>query len=219
MKSHIKAHAQHIVIIEASNFMKMLQTLLLVITLSPLAVSAKTIGDIDIPDTIKVSQGSPDLNLNGASMRRTFMVVKTYIGGLYLEKTSQNVDEILARDEYRRMLFHVLLRKVTAHKIARALKDALVLNIPRDEQELLGTHIDQFVSMFKGKLYKGDEVNIDYIPGQGTRVEIAGIDKGTIPGKRFSDAMLSIWIGENPVGNSFKKDILGILPAVVPEDY
>ena len=63
--------------------------------------------------------------------------------------------------------------------------------------------------MFKGNFKRGEEVNIDYIPGSGTQVIIGGKNKGIIPGKQFSDALLSIWVGENPVGGGFKQDILG----------
>jgi hypothetical protein len=145
------------------------------------------------------------------------MIVKTYVGALYLEKKSNNPEVILAKNEYRRMLFHVLLRKVTAHKVGRALRDALVINISPDEQVKLGPRIKKFVRMFKGKLKDGDEVKIDYIPGKGSRVEIGKIIKGIIPGKDFSDALLQVWIGENPVGTGFKDEILGIKPN--PDQY
>lgn len=156
-----------------------------------------------------MDESTPVLSLNGASLRKTFMIVDTYVGGLYLENPSHDERQILESDEYKRMLFHVLLRKVTARKVARALKDALVLNISKEEQTKLEPSIDQFLSMFEGKLMRGDEVNIDYIPGTGTRVTIDGVEKGVIPGKQFADALLSVWVGENPVGSSFKQEILG----------
>jgi len=189
--------------------MKVTGLLLFILAIIPLTSAARSISDVKLEEIIKMNETAPELILNGASLRKTYMVIDTYVGGLYLENKSNNEQDILERDEHRRMLFHVLLRKVSARKVARALKDALVINISKEEQERLEPNIKQFLSMFKGKLKHGDEVNIDYIPGSGTQVTIGGKSKGIVPGKQFADALLSVWVGENPVGSGFKQDILG----------
>jgi hypothetical protein len=49
-----------------------------------------------------------------------------------------------------------------------------------------------------------------YVPEQGTAVEVAGEEKGTIAGKEFADALLRCWIGPKPgPGEGFKKNLLG----------
>ncbi|UZE97608.1 chalcone isomerase family protein [Alkalimarinus alittae] len=189
--------------------MRALSSFLLILTLIPFASHARSISDVKLEEIIKVDASDAELSLNGAALRKTYMVINTYVGGLYLENPSHDENQILESDEHRRMLFHVLLRKVTARKIAQALKDALVLNISVEEQKELEPNINQFIAMFEGKLKRGDEVNIDYIPGKGTHVIIGGTDKGIVPGKQFADALLSVWVGENPVGSGFKQDILG----------
>lgn len=183
--------------------------LMLVLALLPFSTQARTVSEINLAEELQIAEDSPVLSLNGASLRRTYMIVKTYVGGLYVETPSQNGEDLIQSDEYKRMLFHVLLKKVTARKVARALKEALVVNINKEEQERLKPEINQFISMFEGKLHKDDEVNIDYIPGVGTKVTIAGEEKGIIPGKEFSDALLSVWVGEQPVSETFKEEILG----------
>lgn len=184
--------------------------LILVLAFLPFSGQARTLSDVNLAEELQINDESPILSLNGASLRRTYMIVNTYVGGLYLEHPSQSDEEIIRSDEHKRMLFHVLLNKVTARKVARSLKEALVVNINTEEQERLEPHINQFISMFEGKLHKNDEVNIDYIPGVGTKVTIAGEEKGTIPGKEFSDALLSVWLGKQPVSENFKNDILGV---------
>ncbi|PID41757.1 MAG: hypothetical protein CSB48_13395 [Proteobacteria bacterium] len=183
---------------------------LLVLLLVSSGSQARTISDIDLAEEIRMDAGGPALNLNGAALRRTHMIIRTYVGGLYLENPTSNETRIIESDQHKRMLFHVLLKRVTARKIARALREALVVNITREEQARLEPQIKQFLSIFKGKLHKNDEVSIDYIPGLGTKVSIAGVEKGVIPGKRFSDALLSMWVGNEPVSDSFKNNILGI---------
>ncbi len=183
---------------------------LLVLLLIPFLTQARTISDIEVAEEVQIDASSPVLNLNGASLRRTYMIVKTYVGGLYLENPTQDGSQIIESNEYKRMMFHVLLKRVTARKVARALKEALVVNITDEQNERLEPQINQFLDMFDGKLHKDDEVNIDYIPGIGTKVTIAGAEKGVIPGKEFSDALLSVWVGKQPVSDTFKDDILGI---------
>jgi hypothetical protein len=57
---------------------------------------------------------------------------------------------------------------------------------------------------------KGQVLNLTYLPGTGTRVEIAGKLKGTLPGKPTADAILATWIGPDPdPGKDFKKAVLG----------
>ncbi|MCP5160596.1 MAG: chalcone isomerase family protein [Hahellaceae bacterium] len=171
---------------------------------------AATLNDVELPDQVTLLDSGPSLTLNGVALRQTYMIVDTYVGGLYLQTPAQNEQVIFEAGEQRRMLFHVLLKKVTASKIARALKDALVVNLAKPDQQRLEPEINQFLAMFEGKLHKGDEVSIDYIPDLGTRVIIAGQSKGIIPGKEFADALLAIWIGKNPVEDSFKQHVLGL---------
>ncbi|ARU56619.1 hypothetical protein OLMES_2568 [Oleiphilus messinensis] len=185
-------------------------SILLTLMLVPTLAQSRTIGDVELQEEVQVGSNGPVLSLNGASLRRTYMIVKTYVGGLYLEHPTHNEEQIITSDEYKRMMFHVLLNRVTARKVARALKEALVVNLSRDQHTTLEPDIDKFLDMFDGKLHRSDEVNIDYIPGTGTQVTIAGEVKGVIPGKAFSDALLSVWVGREPVSDSFKSDILGI---------
>lgn len=56
---------------------------------------------------------------------------------------------------------------------------------------------------------EGDEIILDYTPGQGTRVSIAGKDLGTIDGADFNRALLSIWLGANPVDEDLREALLG----------
>ena len=68
--------------------------------------------------------------------------------------------------------------------------------------------IDQFNAMFTDAK-KGDVIVLDYIPNQGTKVTIAGTEKGVIPGKDFNDAMLLIWLGDKPVTKDLRAKLLG----------
>ena len=53
-----------------------------------------------------------------------------------------------------------------------------------------------------------NEVLLDYLPGQGTRVTIKGDVKGVIDGKDFNDALLNIWLGDEPADDDLKEAML-----------
>ena len=48
---------------------------------------------------------------------------------------------------------------------------------------------------------------------QVSRIVINGIVRGSVPGKDLNDALLRIWVGEHPVSDRFKQQVLGVAKA------
>jgi hypothetical protein len=192
--------------------MRLLNAIFLLVTTSLLMSNATAyeVADIQLSEVVPATAERPELHLNGASLRELYLLIETYVGSLYLEKPSTDPQEILDSQTHKRMVFHVMMKKVGARRIANALQEALVMNVTKAQHKALGGEIQQMLSYFDGKMHRGDEAVFDYIPGKGTQVMIDNQVKGLIPGKDFYRAMLSIWIGDNPVGRSFKDDILGL---------
>ncbi len=59
-------------------------------------------------------------------------------------------------------------------------------------------------------VHGGDEIIFDYTPGTGTVVTIAGVQKGVVEGAAFNSALLSIWLGKEPVGEDLRDALLGV---------
>lgn len=188
---------------------KCLSSMLLLIML-PLTSMALTIDGYEIPQIIPATSQHAELKLNGASMRILYGVVDTYIGKLYVENPVTDAAAIIAADEYKRMVFQVALKRVSGRRMATALYEALQLNTTREEANRLESRILQIVEMFDVRLKKGEVGYIEWVPGKGSRVVVAGEEKGIIPGKDLNDAILRIWIGDNPVGETFKRQVLGL---------
>ena len=72
----------------------------------------------------------------------------------------------------------------------------------------ISDRINAFNQMFTD-LHKNDQVLLDYVPGKGTSVSIKGELKGLIPGEDFNRALLSVWLGAEPVTESLKNSLLG----------
>jgi hypothetical protein len=171
---------------------------------------ADSISDIQLPNLLPASAERPELKLNGASIRELYLLIETYVGALYLEQPSNNPEAIINSDTHKRMVFHILLKKVGARRTAKALQEALLLNLTEQAHLDIIDEIELMLSYFTGNMYAGEQSIFDYIPGVGTRVTLKGEVRGIIPGKKFYDAMLAIWIGKNPVSGAFKDDILGL---------
>ena len=174
----------------------------------PLFASALTIDGVEIAKVIPASSEHAELKLNGASMRILYGVVDTYIGKLYVENPTTDPDALIAADEYKRMVFHTVLKRVSGRRMATALYEALQLNTTPEEAKVLETRIQQVIEMFDTRFKKGEDGYIEWVPGKGSRIVVKGEVKGIVPGKDLNDAILRIWIGENPVGDAFKKQVL-----------
>ncbi len=170
---------------------------------------AQVIANVEFSTALKANQQHPTMTLNGAALRELYLLIETYAGALYLEKTSHSATEIIASEQHKRMIFHVLLNKVSARRLSNALHEALLLNISKQQHQALQGDINTMLSYFSGNLREGQQAIFHYIPNEGTQVSVAGVVKGFIPGKNFYDAMLQVWIGKTPVTRGFKNQILG----------
>jgi hypothetical protein len=183
---------------------------MLLFLMLPLSSSALTIDGYDIPQIIPATSEHAELRLNGAAMRILYGVVDTYIGKLYVENPTTDAEALIAADEYKRMVYKVVLKRVSGRRIAKAMYDALQLNVTREEAVRLEKRLQLLVTLFDSSLKKGEESYLEWVPSQGSRIVLNGKVKGMIPGKDFYDAILKIWIGDNPVGSIFKRQVLGL---------
>lgn len=172
-----------------------------------LPAKALEIAGVAIPETIAGDDGTA-MVLNGAGIRSKF-VFDIYIAQLYLEKAASETKDVIAAEAHKRMVMHFLYDKVEKAKLVEAWNDGFRNNTPAERLPALQQRIDQFNAMFSDAK-KGEVIVLDYVPGQGTKVTIAGTDKGVIPGKDFNDAMLLIWLGDKPVAKDLRAKLLGV---------
>jgi hypothetical protein len=143
-------------------------------------------------------------------MRIDSGVVDTYNGKLYMENPVTDGEALVAADEYKRMVFQVVMKRISGRRMAKAMYDALQLDLSQEEAANLEERLQLMVELFDGSLKKGEEGYIEWVPGIGSRIVIKGDVKGIIPGKDLNDAILNIWVGDNPVGTTFKRQVLGL---------
>ena len=169
--------------------------------------TAYQVAGVEIPDTVSLANGGPELVLNGAGVREK-LFLDIYIGALYLPAKTGEAQTILTGTGPANVLMHFLYKEVSKEKITGGWTDGLAANIPADEMAALQPRLDEFNTLFR-TVHKGDRIRISYLPGTGTEVRINDEWRGTVEGESFFRALLSVWLGSHPVSKSLKKDMLG----------
>ena len=157
-----------------------------------------------------VRLASHDLKLNGLGLRAV-LIIKGYVAGLYLSDKAASLQEMSALPGPKRLQLR-MLRGAGPDDFNQALVHGIRRNASEAEQARLNDRITQLEQRIQaiGNTVKGDVINLDYLPGQGTVLAVNGASKGPpIPGADFYNAVLSIFVGEHPVDGRLKKGLLG----------
>ncbi len=174
----------------------------------PLAASAAEVGGIKVDERANVA-GS-ELHLNGAGLRKMFLV-KVYVAGLYLTEKKTSPADILALTGPKRLSV-ILMRDLSARQLVAALDKGIRENSSATEQLRLKADIEQLtanlLSFRRGR--KGDLITFDWLPDAGTLVLVNGEAKGeAIPEGALYRVFLRVWVGDKPTNAGLKKALLG----------
>lgn len=184
--------------------------LLTMLLVQGVALAAEVEG-IKLEDKITLSKGGPVLVLNGAGVRHKMVMLKVYVGALYLSGKTTDAEEVIRDAGPKRVAMHILADEVSARDFIASLNNALAANHIPAELALIESRIRDLNRMMQsvGMLKKGSVVHLDYLPGAGTRVSVNGVEKITIKGEDFFQSMLRIWIGRKPVDGRLRDAMLG----------
>jgi len=166
---------------------------------------AAEVGGVKLDD--KVSVGGQELVLNGAGIR-TRVVLKIYVGSLYVPAKTNNLAGVLAKAP-RRVQMN-LLRDLSGEQLVGALLDGLKDNNSEAELAAVKAQTDQLVSIMKafGEVKEGNVVALDFVDGA-TKIALNGQPRGSIAGEPFNQALMKIWLGDKPVQADLKRGMLG----------
>jgi hypothetical protein len=187
--------------------MKLLPSVLLVATLLGLSApaSARELAGVNMPE--RVSVAGKTLVLNGMGVRKaTFLNVKVYVAGLYLESKSADPAVVIASVQTKRLVLQ-FVRDVTRDQIVDAWEEGFRKNGDKDLPRLRARirQLDGWMTAF----HSGDALTFTYVPGSGVEVKVKGAIAGTLPGDDFARALFSIWLGPEPPNADLKAGLLG----------
>ena len=173
------------------------------------SAQAVEVSGVRLDDTVQAANTS--LKFNGAGVRYK-VFFKVYIAALYLSESKNTTEGILALSGPKQINLS-MLRDVSSDSLGQAFLDGLKRNSDKAERSKF---LDQFLKL--GQLFasvpelkKGEVLSIQWLPSVGTNIFINVKRIGeTFPDEAFFNALLKIWLGENPVDAKLKDQMLGI---------
>jgi len=144
------------------------------------------------------------LHLTGTGLLR-YWGFKVYAGAFYLEEGSRIEDAL--GDSAKRIEIEYM-RPVRGKDFGPATDKIIARNVDLETYKQLRPQIDYHNSLYED-VGPGDRYSLTYVPGKGTELALNGKPKGIIGGSDFARAVFSIWVGPEPIDESFKAQILG----------
>lgn len=186
--------------------MRLLFPAVLALTVLLPPARALTLEGVTVPPQKTVA--GQTLSLNGAGVRTVklaFIPIKAYVAAFYAPAPLRSEQAVLASPGPLQFQF-TFLQGVNQGQVTDAWNAQFQASVTAP---YAGLKADQakFVSFF-GPLQKGGVETVELV-GSDTLVYDNGTLKGTIPGRDFQKAFLSMWFGSNPVMPSLKTALLG----------
>lgn len=170
--------------------------------------SAASLEGLRFDDVAKVA--NRELQLNGLGVRAVF-IFKAYVAGLYLGNKTSVPQEVLRQAGPKRIQMRMLM-EIGAPDIKKALVDGMQKNVSEAQWAAMQDRVVQFTHTIEsiGVAKPGDTINLDYVPERGLMLAVNDVTKGgAISGTDFYNALLEIFVGDNPVDTRLKKGMLG----------
>jgi hypothetical protein len=189
------------------------------------AVDGRPLGAEDVVEArsgVKFAAKNGSESLLGVGLRtRTFLKVKVYAIGLYVSdealsgalaaykgKTdTPGFYGQLVSGDFDKQVTLKFVRDVEQAKIQEAMRDALV---GADKARL-----DAFVSYFP-EVKIGQECVLRWGKGGVLETTMAGQPRPPIADKTFASRVFGIWLGEKPLQEDIKKDLVGRASGLIP---
>lgn len=186
---------------------KFLLSALASLTFASVAAAA-TVSGVAFDDSLR--SASQVLKLNGAGVR-TKLIFTVYAAGLYLGDRKKSAAEVYAAPGAKRLRL-VMQRTVNAEEFGQAFMAGIQQNTDKAERAKMVDELAKFGQLFATipELKKGDVLDIDFVPGQGTVIQINGKQAAEpIAEPLFYTMLLKIWLGDKPADAKLKSALLG----------
>jgi Chalcone isomerase-like len=148
---------------------------------------------------------SGPLRLLNTGLLRYKVVFKGYVAALYAA-TEARTAAVLA-DVAKRLEIHYFWA-IKGKDFGSAANQVLART--RDAAALapLRGRLDRMHALFED-VKPGDRYSLTYVPGTGTELALNGVRKGVIEGADFAAAYFGIWLGDQPLDEPLKQQLLG----------
>ncbi|PLX96622.1 MAG: hypothetical protein C0622_14545 [Desulfuromonas sp.] len=181
----------------------LLLCLLCCLLLSPATVFAKKVYDVDLPEQETLS--GEVLHLNGYGLRTKFFI-KVYLGSLYTASPVKSTAQVLAQPGAKLIRMDFIHSKVGREKIVEAFAEGFEKNSPQLKND---PALKSFLDLFTADFISGDRVDL-LVAGDGSVSAVHnGRELGTVVSPVLGEAVLLIYLGDEPADEDLKEGMLG----------
>ena len=177
----------------------------------PLSVPlyAAEVEGVTLEDRIRVD--GQELRLNGAALR-TRVIFKVYVAGLYLPARAATAQAAIEAKGAKRIVL-VMMRDADARQFVESIDAGMRANNSEAQIAAVKAQTDALMTMIRavGQAKKGMRIVLDYQPSAGgTTLYVDDVAQGKpMSGEPFYQALLRIWLGDDPVQVDLKEALLG----------
>jgi hypothetical protein len=170
------------------------------------AARAAEIEGVQFVERLRV--GDEELLLQGTGLLRYRVFIKGYVAALYLAESfvGKATPSAVLADVPRRLEIEYFWA-IPAEKFAKATVEGISRNTDRATFERLRPRIDRLNTLYED-IELGDRYALTYLPGVGTELARNGRLLGVIEGADFSSALFAIWLGNQPLDESLRRQLL-----------
>lgn len=171
-----------------------------------------TSADVEVSDVnykSSVNFKNETYTLNGVGIREKYFI-DLYTIGLYVKEKSSSGSDILKSDKNRFVRIVVVSGLITAPRFNKGMDEGFE-KTTNGNVNSIKNQIALLKKGFGNDFNVGDEFIIFFGEEGETKIYKSGKLKVTIPANEvFQKALLGMWIGENPVVDDLKDELLGI---------
>ncbi len=179
--------------------------MLLVLLLSGATARAVTVAHVSLPDSAEVE--GQTLVLNGAGLRTKFFF-KIYAAALYLPTKNHDAEAIINAPGPRRVVMHFIYDEVSSEKLAAGWTEGFENNLDEASFAAMKSRLAAFNELFP-TVHKGDRIVLDFLTDGRVQVRINDALRGSVTGQDFQQALLRVWLGEEPADWDLRDALLG----------
>lgn len=156
----------------------------------------------------RVTVGVSELRLHGTGLMRYRVFIKGYVAALYLgESFAGEATPAAVLGDVSRRLEIEYFWAIPAEKLANATVEGISRSTDTATFKRLRHHIDQINALYED-VEPGDRYALTYLPGVGTELTLNGRHLGVVEGAEFSAALFALWVGEKPLDESLRGQLL-----------
>jgi chalcone isomerase-like protein len=180
----------------------------LVLILTANLCMAAELYDVKLPDSDTVN--GKNLVLNGITYREVSVLgilVKVYVGGLYVEKKSKEAEQILNSSAVKQVKT-IFKHRASAGDIRNAWSEAFETVCKKECATQHKDHIAAFNKLFD-TVKSGEALNYTFTP-TGVEVFHDATRLGTAGDQDFAKVVLGVWIGKDAISDRMRKEMLSL---------